>query len=44
MDLKNSAMMRIVVKWIQELEENYDITKRKEPFQNVNGEKIFLED
>ena len=38
LDFRNSAMMRIAVKWCQELKAAYDnIQQRKEPFRMTDG-------
>ena len=43
LDFKNPALMRIVVKWCQELEKNYSsIFQRREPFRGLNGSEKFL--
>lgn len=44
LDFKHPALMRIVVKWCQELENNYSsIFQRRGPFRAVDGSEKFLE-
>ena len=43
LNLKNPAMMRIVVKWCQELKAAYDSTRqRSEPFRMKDGKEEFI--
>ena len=43
LELENSAMMRIVVKWCQELKAAYDSTRqRSEPFRMKDGKEEFI--
>lgn len=43
LDFNDSALMRIVVKWIKDLEKNFEnIFNRKEPFRKLDGQNIFL--
>ena len=43
LELKSSAMMRIVVKWCQELKAAYDSTRqRSEPFRMKDGKEEFI--
>ena len=42
-DLKNSAVIRVVTKWCKELESHYNnISKRQEPFRMMDGSLKFL--